>query len=60
MQWTPWQKVVASIIGFFSMNIKAHNQRSEIPQMPCAHIWLSVHEMQTHESVVIEVEYISF
>lgn len=42
------------------MNLKACNQRSEIPQMQCAHTWLRVHEMQTRENVVLEVEYISF
>lgn len=36
------------------------NQRSEIPELQCAHPLLRVREMQTRENVVIEIEYISF
>lgn len=47
-------------MDFFSANLKTSNERSEILQMQCARPLLRVHEMQSHENVVVEIEYSSF
>lgn len=47
-------------MGFFSTDLKTCNQRSEILQMQRAHPLLRMHEMQTHENVVVEIEYSFF